>query len=602
MRRVIWWEGFLIVALLVALVFFKNNTVYIVLSVLGAIPVVKSAIMALIKKKITVDLLASVALTFSFVAGEWHSAVFVSLMLAFARLLDAWTEEKAKDTIAKLMKYLPEKVKIRRNDEVVEILLSEVRPGDLVMVEEGERIAVDGVVVFGQASINESTLTGESEPVLRKIHDMVYSSTLNENGSLVIKAEKVGEDSRLARMASLVEEASRKKAKSEMFADKFAQWYIGGMFLFAIAGYLFWGDHKMVLAILLVVCADDIAVAIPLTFTMAIARGARMGMIIKGSEVIEKMAKIKQIVTDKTGTLTEGKPRVVSFDGKFLGELGMTAGVSSHPISRAITEYVQKKGEEILATDEFSEAPGEGTKVKMKGKTWYLGKPDYLEKEGIKITDEQKNVIAQAAKMGYGVSILGEGKKVVGIVKFEDEVKEFAAEAVNLTRKLGVLKWWMLTGDNVQVASRVAKQAGIDEFEANLSPEEKIAWVEKIKKQDGGIVAMIGDGVNDAAALALSDVSIAMGAIGSDAAIEAADVALVQDKLLKIPQAMQLGRQVMRIMKQEFFIWGVTNAVGLGLVLTGVLDPAKAAAYNFLTDFFPIVNALRLGMWNPKRV
>jgi len=204
--------------------------------------------------------------------------------------------------------------------------------------------------------------------------------------------------------------------------------------------------------------------------------------------------------------------------------------------------------------------------------------------------------------MGYGVSILGEGKKVVGIVKFEDEVKEFAAEAVNLTRKLGVLKWWMLTGDNVQVASRVAKQAGIDEFEANLSPEEKIAWVEKIKKQDGGIVAMIGDGVNDAAALALSDVSIAMGAIGSDAAIEAADVALVQDKLLKIPQAMQLGRQVMRIMKQEFFIWGVTNAVGLGLVLTGVLDPAKAAAYNFLTDFFPIVNALRLGMWNPKRV
>lgn len=602
MRKVIWWEGFLIVALLVALVFFKNNTVYIVLSVLGAIPVVKSAIMALIKKKITVDLLASVALTFSFVAGEWHSAVFVSLMLAFARLLDAWTEEKAKDTIAKLMKYLPEKVKIRRNDEVVEILLSEVRPGDLVMVEEGERIAVDGVVVFGQASINESTLTGESEPVLRKIHDMVYSSTLNENGSLVIKAEKVGEDSRLARMASLVEEASRKKAKSEMFADKFAQWYIGGMFLFAIAGYLFWGDHKMVLAILLVVCADDIAVAIPLTFTMAIARGARMGMIIKGSEVIEKMAKIKQIVTDKTGTLTEGKPRVVSFDGKFLGELGMTAGVSSHPISRAITEYVQKKGEEILATDEFSEAPGEGTKVKMKGKTWYLGKPDYLEKEGIKITDEQKNVIAQAAKMGYGVSILGEGKKVVGIVKFEDEVKEFAAEAVNLTRKLGVLKWWMLTGDNVQVASRVAKQAGIDEFEANLSPEEKIAWVEKIKKQDGGIVAMIGDGVNDAAALALSDVSIAMGAIGSDAAIEAADVALVQDKLLKIPQAMQLGRQVMRIMKQEFFIWGVTNAVGLGLVLTGVLDPAKAAAYNFLTDFFPIVNALRLGMWNPKRV
>ena len=592
----------MIVALLVALVFFKNNTVYIVLSVLGAIPVVKSAITALIKKKITVDLLASVALTFSFVAGEWHSAVFVSLMLAFARLLDAWTEEKAKDTIAKLMKYLPEKVKIRRNDEVVEILLSEVRPGDLVMVEEGERIAVDGVVVFGQASINESTLTGESEPVLRKIHDMVYSSTLNENGSLVIKAEKVGEDSRLARMASLVEEASRKKAKSEMFADKFAQWYIGGMFLFAIAGYLFWGDHKMVLAILLVVCADDIAVAIPLTFTMAIARGARMGMIIKGSEVIEKMAKIKQIVTDKTGTLTEGKPRVVSFDGKFLGELGMTAGVSSHPISRAITEYVQKKGEEILATDEFSEAPGEGTKVKMKGKTWYLGKPDYLEKEGIKITDEQKNVIAQAAKMGYGVSILGEGKKVVGIVKFEDEVKEFAAEAVNLTRKLGVLKWWMLTGDNVQVASRVAKQAGIDEFEANLSPEEKIAWVEKIKKQDGGIVAMIGDGVNDAAALALSDVSIAMGAIGSDAAIEAADVALVQDKLLKIPQAMQLGRQVMRIMKQEFFIWGVTNAVGLGLVLTGVLDPAKAAAYNFLTDFFPIVNALRLGMWNPKRV
>jgi Zn2+/Cd2+-exporting ATPase len=608
MRKKLVFETLLIGALIVSLTipwYAKgswNVVLFIVLSVMGAVPVAISALKAIAKKKISVDLLASVALGFSFVAGEWHSAVFITLMLAFARLFDVWTEQKAKDTISKMMKYLPERVKIRRGDDVVEIGLTEVKPGDLVMVEEGERVPVDGVVVFGQASINESTLTGESEPVVRRVHDMVYSSTLNENGSLVIRAEKVGKDSRLTKMAALVEEASRKKSKSEMFADKFAQWYVIGMLSFAILGYFFLGNHKIVLAILLVVCADDIAVAIPLTFTMAIARGARMGMIIKGSEVIEKMAKIKQVVTDKTGTLTLGKPRVVDAGNRmFLRELGMTAGSSNHPVSRAIAEYVQKQGEEILATDEFSESPGEGTKVVMKGKTWYLGKPDYVRRQGVEINAEQNRIIEEAADRGYGISVLGEEKKVVSIVKLEDEVKPMAREAIYRTKELGIVKWWMLTGDNTKVAGRVSQEVGIDQFEANLTPEQKISWVEKINKQEQGVVAMIGDGVNDAAALALADVSIAMGAIGSDAAIEAADVALVRDNLDKIPQAMELGRQVLRIMKQEFVIWGTTNAIGLALVLTGRMDPAWAAAYNFLTDFFPIVNALRLGVWNPRR-
>ncbi len=607
MRRKIVWESSLIAALGISLTipwYAKaawNTEVFIVLSFLGVIPVAISAVRALVKRKVTIDLLASVALGFAFIAGEWYSAVFINLMLAFARLFDAWTEERVKRILSQMMKYLPEKVKIKKGEDVAEIPLSAVREGDLVVVEAGDRIPVDGTVVSGQASINEANLTGESELVIKKEGDMVYSSTLNEGGSLYVKAEKVGSDSRLVKMAALVEEASRRKARGERVADKFSEWYVISMLVFALAGYVFMSNRQMVLAILLVVCADDIAVAVPLTFTVAIARGARMGMILKGSEVIEKMSKLKFVVTDKTGTLTMGKPRVVEVRDwekgskkEFWRILGMAAGSSHHPVSRAITEYVQKQGEEILAPQEFQEAAGEGIEVKGEGKTWWLGKIDYLTKKGIKLNAEQEKAVAEARDKGYGLSALGEGKKLRGLVELEDAVRPHAKKVIEETRRLGVAKWWMLTGDNERVAAQVAREVGIDEYHANLLPEQKIAWIDRIKKENPGMVGMIGDGVNDAAALALADVSMAMGVIGSDAAIEAADVALIKDSLVRIPQAMTLGKKALGIVRQEFVIWGVTNAVGLGLVLSGVMGPSWAAAYNFLTDFFPILNALRL--------
>lgn len=611
MRREIVFDVVLIAALAISLTipwYAKaawNGQVFLALTIVGAVPVVISATKALWKRRISIDLLASVALFFAFISGEWYSAVFINMMLAFARLFDAWTEERTKRILSQLMKYLPEKVQLKRGENVVEVNLAEVRVGDVVIIETGERIPIDGTVISGQASINESTLTGESELVVRKEGDMVYSSTLNEQGSLLVKAEKVGEDSRLQKMAALVEEAGRRKAKSEMVADKFAQIYVFGMLAFAIFGYFFWSNKQEVLAILLVVCADDIAVAIPLTFTVAISRAARMGMILKGSEVIEKMAKLKYVVTDKTGTLTIGKPKVqevLNWDdashggkSKFWEELAMTAGSSHHPVSRAIAEYAQSQGGEPISPAEFGEAPGEGTVVKNKGKVWYLGKEDYLIRQGVTMTGEQSKAIMGAVEEGFGISVFAENGKVIGLVKFVDEVKPEAKMAIAQTKELGVDKWWMLTGDNTKVAARVAREVGITQYQANLTPEEKIAMVAKIKKEHGGMVAMVGDGVNDAAALALADVSIAMGAIGSDAAIEAADVALVKDDLTRIPMAMQLGQEALKIMKQEFVIWGVTNAIGLALVLTGTMSPSWAAAYNFLTDFFPIMNALRLG-------
>lgn len=579
-----------------------NKWVFMVVSLAGAVPVVVSAVRALAKRKMTIDLLASVALAFAFVAGEWYSAVFINLMLSFARLFDAWTDERTKKIISQMLKYLPEKVKIRRGEDVVEIGLSAVRVGDLVIVESGDRIPVDGTVISGQASVNESTLTGESELVVRKAGDAVFSSTLNEGGSLLVKAEKVGKDSRLEKMVALIEEASRRKAKSELLADKFSQWYVLVMLILAVLGYSFL-PHRMVLAILLVVCADDIAVAVPLTFTMAIARAARMGILIKGSEVIEKMAKLKYIVTDKTGTLTIGKPQVVEvkvwekqIKPKFLQLLGMVAGSSHHPVSKAVVQYVQKQGVEILSANEFQESPGEGIEVKDKGQTWWLGKTNYIARQGIKITVEQKKEIADTIADGYGVSVFAGHKKVLGLVKLTDEIRPNAKKAVDQTRELGVVKWWMLTGDNERVAARVSREVGINEYAANLMPEQKIEWINKIKGQNPGIVGMIGDGVNDAAALALADVSIAMGTIGSDAAIEAADLALVKDNLLKVPEGIKLGQTTLQFMKQEFVIWGITNVVGLGLVLFGVMDPSWAAAYNFVTDFFPILNAMRLGV------
>jgi Cd2+/Zn2+-exporting ATPase len=592
---------------LVTATFFQTVWAYPILaalSFLGVLPVLLSAAKSLLARRVSVDLLASIALIFSLASHEWFSAAFITLMLAFARVFDHFTDERAKKIIESLMKYHVEQVHIQIGETVKEVHISEVKSGDLVVVDAGDRMPVDGTVVSGAADVDESSLTGESELVPKKARDKVFTSTVSQSGSLIVRAEKIGADTTLSRIIALVEEASRNKSRAERTADTFTQWYIGVSLLGSIALYVYGLSPNYILSILLVVCADDIAVAVPLAFTAAIARTAKRGVIVKGSAALEQMSRVKYILTDKTGTLTRGKPKIVdvkAYDSvsadKVMELAGMGASESRHAVSHAILEYLEAAHMKIHAADESEEISGQGIVYRHGSNHMLMGRLSFMEHKKVRIPEELLRDVAKEKDAGRGIAILAQNGQAIGLISYRDELRPHARAIIAETKELGVRSWVMLTGDNERAAAGVASELGIKHFHANMTPESKVEFIRKFKHEHGrkDIVAYIGDGVNDAASLALVDVSIAMGGIGSDAAIAAADITIMKDRLNRLPIILRTAQTVRNIMWQCFAIWAVTNAIGLTLVGLGVIGPAGAAAYNFLTDFIPIGNALRVG-------
>ncbi len=522
-------------------------------------------------------------------------------MLSSARLFDHWTEARTKSIITHLLKYKPQRVKIKRGGTVFEESLSIVKKDDLVIVESGDRVPVDGEIVSGEAALNEASLTGESDLISKKKGDKVLTSTLCESGSLVVRAENLGEDTTLSKIIALVEDASRKRTKMEKWASKFTKWYILGTIVLAVLLYFFNFSTKTILSVLLVVCADDIAVAVPLGFTVAIANAARRGVIIKGSNAIENLARLKYFITDKTGTLTYGRPKVVfckGFNGfsdlEILKRFAIGAASSHHAVSRAILDDAKQKNVEVHVADDFREVPGEGVLFTHDGENGISGRLEFLKKNNVEIPTEVSEMVSKEKDLGRGIVLVAINKKVSGLFSYQDELRKESAEIIQKTMTLGVREWHMLTGDNERVAAQVAKRVGVTDYHANMTPEGKVAFVEFLKKKKHGVVAMAGDGVNDAASLALVDVSVAMGQGGTDAAIEAADISLMHDDLRRIPEIICLSQKTMVVMRQNFVLWGLTNGVGLFLVFSGFIGPIGAATFNFITDFFPIMNALRL--------
>jgi heavy metal translocating P-type ATPase len=573
-----------------------------------------SAVKSLIAKRLSVDLLATIALAFSLISHEWVSAAFINLMLAFARLFDRITEARAKKTIQSLMKYHVERVRIKTADDSIrEVHISEVHIGDLVIVEDGDRMPVDGVVVSGEADIDEASLTGESELVHKKIGSKVFTATVNESGSLVVRTEKLGADTTLSRMITLVEAAGRDKNEAERAADRFTQWYISLSLVATVVMYFCGLSTREILAVLLVVCADDIAVAVPLAFTSAISHAARRGVIVKGSSAFEQLSKLKYILTDKTGTLTRGKPKIVdisSYDPKLsIDDIAirffMGASESNHIVSKAIAEYASEHKMKLHTPDDFEEISGKGIVFKHDGANMLMGRLTFMEERKCYIDEQVRTDIAKEKDAGRGVACLAVNEKVVGLISYEDELRPHVRAIIDETKALGVSEWHMLTGDNEKSAAAVSAQIGIKRYHANMTPEGKVDFIRHFEAehsgkptkadQTKGVVGYIGDGVNDAASLALADVSIAMGGAGADAAIEASDITIMKDDLSRLPEVLRIAHKTRRVMKGNFWIWAITNVVGLGLVTFGIIGPAGAATYNFLTDFLPIGNAFRAG-------
>lgn len=574
--------------------------VLIVVSTIGLMPVIYNAVKALFRRHLTIDLLASVALIFSLLAHEWTSAVFISLMLAAARLFARYAGNKAKKAVQSLLKLRPTKAHLLRDGKIIETPIEEIKIGDEIVVESGERAAIDGIIVSGQASIDQSSLTGESELIVKAEGDEVLSSTLNISGSLVVRAERVGQDTTFSKILQLVEKSQTSKSAITSTVDRFAAWYIF-LTLVGSAALFFWtGKAVLVLSILLVTCADDLAVAVPLAFTAAIGVIARRGIIVKGGEFLEGLTKIKTMIFDKTGTITQGKPqieKVVVFGDvapeEFLALLGATESESEHPTAEAIDAYVVAKKIKMPLIIKVHEEPGFGIMGRVGNDEVLAGKTKFLKDQGVVFLPEQLQLIEEQKLKHLTITVLGKNKKALGFVAMADAIRPAAAEVMKKLKEQGVEKLIMLTGDNEKIAAEVAGRVGIDEFRANLLPQDKIDFL-KTKLNPKDKVAMVGDGVNDAAALAAADIGIAMGAIGSDAAIESADIVLMKDRLSSIPETISLSHYTLKIIRQDLWLWAAVNAVGLILVFGGVLNPSGAAAYNFLSDFLPILNSLRI--------
>jgi Cd2+/Zn2+-exporting ATPase len=411
----------------------------------------------------------------------------------------------------------------------------------------------------------------------------------------------------LEKIIKLVEEAQLDKPDIHTSAEKFATWYLIIIFIGSIIAYLVTRNLLFVLAILLVVCADDIAVALPLAFLTAISYCAKRGIIVKGASYLEALRDVKVVFVDKTGTITKGKLKVEEFvcdtivcnesdKQKILKYSGILAILSDHPISKAIVTYIENDKEPdtgAVTPDSFEEHSGQGISAVFNGEKIILGSLPYLQVNGIKMTDDIMKQISLEEDKGFNTTLISLNGELKGFFSIADELKPNIKKGMDELKKLGVERIIMLTGDNEKVAKRISDEVGLTEFHANLLPEEKLDFIRKTLS-DKYKTIMVGDGINDAASLSLADIGIAMGAIGYDAAIESADIVLMKDDFSKIPNLISLSKYVMEIANEDFITWGITNVVGLVLVFVRILQPTGAAAYNFLTDFIPLLNSTRV--------
>lgn len=573
----------------------------------GTAPVLVSAGKAIfVRDWASMDMLASVALVFSLVSQEWASAAFIALMLAAARLLEDVTEDRTEKSIESLLKLRPPHAKVEREDSVVVVPLVQLRVGDIAVCDVGERIPADGSVISGEAALNESSLTGESIPVDKTTGARVFTSTLVESGNLRIRVEKVGKDTTLEKIIELVKSSREEKPKINTLAERFGKRYL--IFVFVLAAVLFLATHNtpLVLAVVLVVCADDVAIAVPLAYLTAIGLAARRGVIIKGASHLEALGSATTVVFDKTGTLTTGKLKVsdvVPADGKTEKEVlrvaCLSARRSKHPLSKAIVAYADNLGCKEEFPDSLEEVGGKGVVARSGAAVYIIGKRAFLEERGVPIPPALRAGAEALNDEGRTVSFVSQDGAAIGFFAVADELKRNAKDVIVRLKALGIKRTIMLTGDNERVAAAISKRLSLDEFKANLLPEEKVAYLKGLHTE--GVVVMVGDGLNDAAALAVAHVGIAMGGIGYDTTIESANIVLMHDDLSRIPETLELARFTRKIAVEDFGIWGITNAAGLALVFGGVIGPVGAAAYNFISDFFPLGNSVRVRTFKADR-
>lgn len=542
------------------------------------------------------------------------AAMIVTLVL-LGQMLEARARGKTSQALRSLMKQTPKLARVIRGKEEVEISIEEVQVGDLLRVLPGTKVPVDGIVVEGLSYVDESMISGEPIPVKKQQGEHVIAGTMNQQGSFIMQAERVGRQTILAQIIKMVGEAQRSRAPIQKLADVVSGYFVPVVVLIALVTFTVWAiigpDPRLAFAllsavsVLIIACPCALGLATPLSIMVGVGRGAEIGILIKNAEALETLEKIDTLLIDKTGTLTEGKPRVTDIiikenknEKEFLLIVASVENSSEHPIAKAVLDIAKEKNIELISVQNFESVSGFGVKANVQNKRVFIGKKTFLQREKINIDDFYEKQFSKLTAEGKTVILVAINGILSGLVGITDPVKETTAQAIEELHALG-LKIVILTGDNEKTAKVVADKLGIDEFHAEVNPEQKGEWAKKLISE-GRKVAMAGDGVNDAVALTASDVGIAMGA-GTDVAMECAGLTLVKGDLLSILKSIKLSRATMKNIRQNLFFAFIYNALGIPIAagilfpLFGILlSPIIAGAAMSFSSVSVISNSLRL--------
>jgi heavy metal translocating P-type ATPase len=578
------------------------TTLVLVALVLAAYPICHRAIKALLAKRLDADVLVTIAIIAAASVGEFVAAGEVAFIMLLGAQLEEYTVRRARRSLGSLLSLVPPTARVRRDGKETEVAASELRVGDVVVVRAGERVPVDGMVQSGMASVNQAPVTGESMPVDKSEGDEVFVGTLAETGALIIEAKRVGEDTTLARIAQLVEQAQQREAPIQRTLDRAAGWLVPVMLSLSALVFIFTHDTARAITVLIVACPCALILATPTAVMAAIARAARAGVLIKGGQYLEATARLHTIVFDKTGTLTHGEPEVTHvsrFDqhseAELVGIAAVAEKMSGHPVARAIMRKAVALGLTTEDPSKFQAHHGRGVVAERNGQKLVVGQTGLMDDESVAMSDALQVHMDEHHDEGHTTIVVAHDGEVCGTICVADTVRERADEAIHELRSLGVEKVVMLTGDNRRVAMQIAGKLGLDEVKADVLPEQKAEHIESLKRAGRiGGVAMVGDGVNDAPALAVADVGIAMGVSATDVAHEAADIALMADDLSKIAFAVGLSRHTLWIIKQGLIFAVAYNVVMVTTAATGHLHMIGGAIAHQFSSVLVILNAMRL--------
>ncbi|MCI0494074.1 cadmium-translocating P-type ATPase [candidate division KSB1 bacterium] len=575
--------------------------------VAGGFHIVRKGWNEAINLTLGMNFLMSIAVVGAMIIGEWSEAAMVIFLFALAQLLESYSLDRARKSIQSLMA-LASNVALLKDESGERIVpVEEIKVDDVIIIKPGERIPMDGIVSAGNSFVNQSPITGESLPVAKTIADEVFAGTINGQGSLEVQVAKKFEDSTLSRIIHLVEEAQAKKAPTQNYVERFARYYTPAVVSFAVllaiippllfnASFNEWFYRALVLLVISCPCA--LVISTPITIVSGLTNAARNGILIKGGAYLENFSRLKALAFDKTGTLTEGRPRVqVVIPINHFSEtniLTIAASIESrseHPLGQAIVEFAQSKNISLQPLENFESITGKGVRASINGTTYLIGNHRLFEENGWCEAEIHQH-LEKIERKNHTAIILGKEGQVLGIIAIADAIRENAENAIEDLHRSGIQKTIMLTGDNHQTAEAIAREIGIDEYHAELLPEDKVAAVKKLLTQYEQ-VAMVGDGINDAPALATATMGISMGTSGTDTALETADIALMNDDLSKLAYLKRLSRKTVRIIKQNIFIALFLKGIFVMLAIPGLATLWMAVFADMGASLLVVFNGLR---------